>query len=762
MNLRTSLQPKTGTTLRRCLCWVALIALVECAIFNLPFWESFSASTDSASYLNAMGSGLQRQSDGSLKVTDPSNAYLDTVSDGTSPFLRLDGIGKDMGQATRDGKTKTMNSFHVRVEINGKLVSTTSVSTDVPASLYLRVGRGSAVRVWIMEEQGSIVNCTAVRANIHVPFRFDWWRVAFMAALAALFEAWRPGSKLWRVTLDTKDGAQRKVFAGYALIVVAMASYTIIKAVLHTPPLRFHDPGNYTYDFDQYGHLADSLIHGRTWLDLPVPDALKKAANPYDPSIREALLDRGVTPIYWDYAFFKGHWYTYFGVLPALLLFVPYRLVSRLVVPGGRMLPSAAAVAFFMCLFLIFAALLVIRIIESIAPKTSLAAASMAVTLLVLGSNAAYLIFRMNFYSVPFAASLMFSVIGLWFWFGAGGKTVRHAVTIGSSPAVSWPHLAAGCACVAANLGCRPPFALTALLGIPLFWPQLKALAEGFTSGVSTRLHCSGIHHQPTHSGHAHDAIVVVAAVLVPTFAMVLPICTYNFSRFGSPINFGDHYQLTVADMTSMRNPVGNWLPTLGYYLFLPLRFTAQFPFIALNPMPLGHWSYTEPMIGGIITLCPLLLTALATPLICKRTGQRRCCIALSCCLFLAFAQLLIDTVRGGLAWRYMTDSGWLFALAALPTMLAALPSSPDIRMTDDLQMSYGTGLWNRVQHWIRPTPHHTAAVRVKALRLLIALLLVFSMAMTLLSMFVPGRDDALQRNDQVLYHAMQSWFSLL
>lgn len=56
---------------------------------------------------------------------------------------------------------------------------------------------------------------------------------------------------------------------------------------------------------------------------LDVPDALRDADNPYDVTTRQQLLADGVSPVYWDYAFFNGRWYSYFGVVPALLLFGP-------------------------------------------------------------------------------------------------------------------------------------------------------------------------------------------------------------------------------------------------------------------------------------------------------------------------------------------------------------------------------------------------------------------------------------------------------
>ncbi|MFR5301816.1 MAG: hypothetical protein ACLTGO_09030 [Bifidobacterium scardovii] len=47
-------------------------------------------------------------------------------------------------------------------------------------------------------------------------------------------------------------------------------------------------------------------------------------------------------------------------------------------------------------------------------------------------------------------------------------------------------------------------------------------------------------------------------------------------------------------------------------------------------------------------------------------------------------------------------------------------------------------------------------------MRLAVMLVLLFSLAIMVLSCFVPGRDDSLVRNNPALFHDVQSWFTLL
>ena len=66
-----------------------LIIIFECSIGNLPFWNSVTGSTDSAAVHNTLGSGIKRIKTGGLIITDPSEAYLEVTSDGSSPYILL-------------------------------------------------------------------------------------------------------------------------------------------------------------------------------------------------------------------------------------------------------------------------------------------------------------------------------------------------------------------------------------------------------------------------------------------------------------------------------------------------------------------------------------------------------------------------------------------------------------------------------------------------------------------------------------------------
>lgn len=721
----------------------AIIAGMECIVFNLPFWRTLGASTDTNAVHNTLGPGLVRTDDDMLTVTDPTKAYLELAADGTSAYLRIDSPSHDTidavheqaeaeSRANGDKKVfKPLDTIHVRVDVNGSTGQAISMNPGTSRSHYVKAVGAGTVRIWIQEERGAIVPITDARANVHVPFAIDWIRVAAMAALALLVAIWRPGSRLWRITFDPSSTRQRLAFAAIAAIPTLAIGASTIWQLTHAMPLAFHTAGGYTYDFDQYGHVADSLIAGRPWLDLDVPGQLAQSTHPYDVPTRLKLLEDGVSPMYWDYAYYEGHWYSYFGVLPAVLLFVPYRLVT------GQMLPTAAAEQFLVLLFIIFFSLLVLRVIHRVMPKTSLAAASLITVNALLGAQVGYLAYRTNFYQVPFAASLALTSLGLWFWLGADTSS-RPLIPsdrwqAGDAQPLSLPRLAVGALCIAANFGCRPTFALTALLAIALFWPQIRAMISDLAHRRITML----------------KALRAPLAMVIPALVVVIPLMLWNKVRFGSLTDFGNAYQFTVSDMTRYATPIADMPATVWYYLFLPVRFVRNFPWLAVSPAPMPVWGYYEVMVGALFTATPLMLLALVLPFLHKLEmhGMRRWLMS---CLALAGVLVVFDSYVGGLGWRYSADFGWLVALASIPGLLWLVNGrEPSTSLAGANDAASGDGI-------ARVTPWRWL------MRWTVLIVLIWTLAVAILGCFAPARDDAMLTNNAALWHQVQSWFTLL
>lgn len=429
-----------------------------------------------------------------------------------------------------------------------------------------------------------------------------------------------------------------------ALLVVCFLGVGVLNNASAVYQGTSYDPSIRHYaDHDQYARLADALLHGSVSLDLPVPDELAELENPYAFENRDAIQDGGNVPIFWDHAFYEGKYYCYFGVVPAVLLYAPYQLIT------GSWLATPAAVAFLGSCFLVCAALLLYRVARRyFARSATTGSLVLALLFMFAGSNVVYLGFVPTFYSVPILTSMVFTMLGLWFWMGArreGSSGGAH----GGVTLSAW-HLAAGSACMALNLGCRPQFMLACFLALPLFWREITRERLLFSrAGLGSTL-----------------------AALVPFVVVFAPLFAYNYVRFGSLLDFGSFYNLTGFDMIGYNQ---SWRLTpvlLFYYLLQPFNLSGSFPFVQATDLtyPVG-WAPFEPMYGGYFWLVPCALLVLALPVVRRELKQRNLWGVSLLMLLFAAVVLVADARTAGITQRYFSDFGWYLMLVAAFVLFA-------------------------------------------------------------------------------------------
>lgn len=521
-------------------------------------------------------------------------------------------------------------------------------------------------------------------------------------------------------------------------------------------------------DTDQYARVADALLHGRVSLDLPVDEGLAALDNPYDFEARYRLCSEGAV-IYWDYAFYEGSYYSYFGVVPAVLLYMPYQVLT------GSWLPTPEAVLVLGLLAVVSLALLTVRVARRCLGETATPASlALAVVLVFGGSNVVYLVFVARTYSVPILASLALTALGLWLWMGA-----RRTSSDGSGTRLSCWRLAAGSACMALNLRCRPQFVLACALAIPLFWDEI-ARKRTLLSGSSVRQTC---------------------AALVPFAVAWAPLLAYNFARFGSVFDFGSSYNLTGFDMTAYEQPLGTLAYLLYGYLAQPPSFTGAFPYVsAAGGLGVGDllaggvavavlvgvvavrlvacakagrvpvcliavgacvvvvlaagavfvlcrfddvrgaaavlfdglfgFAPREPMFGGYFWLVPAALLVFAVPAVRPELSQRGLFGFAVMLPAIGAAALVVDAHVAGITQRYFSDFGWCLMLASVLVLLA-------------LQARWGG-------EGVR------GAAKVRAGAVAVALCLVFSAVVGGLTLLSPERYDSLAEKSPELYAAVE------
>lgn len=290
---------------------------------------------------------------------------------------------------------------------------------------------------------------------------------------------------------------------------------------------------------DMYSQgLTDALLSGQVKLKAEPSEALLAMENPYDESERTAkMLERDIDYIM-DAAYYNGSYYVYFGVIPALLFFVPFKWMT------GSYLSIEFAVFLLFCIYIIFLNLLFIRCVRKNLPDAPFGMYLFGVLLLDAGSMALCFVSRAKFYELVYAAGLAFSAIGMYLLFEAWWKE-------------KWNYflLFFGGLFLAMAVGCRPTMVLYSFMLVPCLIRRLQKRAF-------------------------RENVIPLAVLAVPYIFIAAVLMWYNAARFGSVFNFGQNYQLTVTDMAKDSYKISTLPWCLWFGMFQPLNVTAQFPFV--------------------------------------------------------------------------------------------------------------------------------------------------------------------------------------
>lgn len=397
-------------------------------------------------------------------------------------------------------------------------------------------------------------------------------------------------------------------------------------------------------DYSQYNHLANSILDGKTYLELPVPSWLKHMDNPYDAGLRLELAKETGEPYYWDYAFYKGQYYCYFGVLPALIAFVPYKFVT-----GTDLRTDIAALLFAiaaMCAMGYF----LYQLVKTNFKKISRVPFAALLVMLITGTGVITQVFIPFFYALPPLSGLACVFLGLGLWVSArrpeGGMSLAH--------------LAGGSLFVSLSLGCRPQMFLAMLLAFPLFWHEIFKTREFFSK----------------------RGMLPTLAMCIPCVCVVGGAMWWNWVRFDSPFDFGAAYNLTGFDMTAKAEAgmsTAALLSALYFYVLAVPNPIREFPFFEPIPKPKFAESIAvEPFYGSVVSFTPAVLSVLLLPFVHKDLRHKHLLGFCWCSIALAIVLLLISPQVASVSMRYFSDFAWALLIPAACVWLQLIEASKD------------------------------------------------------------------------------------
>ena len=463
---------------------------------------------------------------------------------------------------------------------------------------------------------------TGVALNAPVPYRFSLLRFAVLL-LPALFIAAVACFGWHRVLLDRRRPAHKAAYIAAA--VLCMALVLVVNGLCQPfDSTRFPYTRALEYPFEkdayQYRSLAhavlyDALARGQTRVAVEPDEALLALENPYDPTAR---LEAGVETMF-DYALYDGQYYAYFGLTPVLTFYAPYRLVMGY-------LPSYTAAACFFALLTVAAAFLCVwEALRRFAPQAPLLLACLGAAAVALGGNALMLLACADRYHLAIGCMQAFFFLTLWAAFAACRQKKRLPRAL--------------------------LFILCAVFTVLLVWSRATGAlaAAGWVAPLFVLVLLNKKH---TRREKAADAL----SFLLPLLAGAAAIMAYNAARFGSPLEFGQAWQLTLEDIHYNRVALRDLGQAVYAYFLQGLRLSPQFPFVSPDAAfvnTTGNWFYHTVNAGALtmpVTWGLLLIFALP-----EKAKRGKLAVYL-CAVLITLPVALADFDIAGVAHRYVCD----------------------------------------------------------------------------------------------------------
>ncbi|MBO5897280.1 MAG: hypothetical protein J6Q83_08265 [Clostridia bacterium] len=607
-----------------------LVTGAELSVFNVNYYSTKNYTPE-----NITGKAIEcPQADGTLMF--PTGEAID--------LLEINKETKNV-QFTLgdDAPLSTKVTIHITDDANKYLLKTPqrTIYSKIKSSQSINLHTAGISETLSIQFDGKETYIPVKDISINVPrdFDFSFTRVAVLIGLIMLLYIFRPSSPIYGYTLDKAKDILPALTVGF----VALQVLVIITTSTMNPAfwgISYSD-GEYvvhslsTAHHNQYDELAQAILQGKTYIDNnDVPQSLKEMENPYDRVARYYNEHATGDKYGWDVAFFNGHYYVYFGIVPLLLMYLPCRLLFE------APFPSALGIVIFAILFSIAVFKLLGLICEKYFKKTSVGTYLLLSMAFINCCGAMFLVKRPDFYSVPIITGMTFIVTGLYLWLK--GRDCTRGQNL---------YFLLGSLCCALAVGCRPQFVLLSALVIPVFIGY-------FFKNM----------HIKEKSG-----IFNLVALGIPYVVVASGIMYYNYIRFGSPFDFGSAYNLTTNDVTRRGFVMGRTGLGLFTYLLQPPQITGVFPFLKAVSVDTNYVGRTvmEKCFGGMITSLPLLWFSFALPKV-KDVLREKKLLLFSCMLFaLSIVMVIADTQAGGLLQRYYSDFGFTLFLGAVLVILA-------------------------------------------------------------------------------------------
>lgn len=361
---------------------------------------------------------------------------------------------------------------------------------------------------------------------------------------------------------------------------------------------------------DPYKLLTESLIKGSVKIefDNTSKQVLSNLDNYQDYSERS---EKGVRYLF-DFAFYNGNYYCYYGIVPVLTILLPIALIF-----GEYLSSNVICIVYsFMCIILLQ------RIYKKLIAKYNInfkfSTEIIGFLVLFLSTGLFVLMGSANFYQAADLCGIAWGLFATYLILLLDNNT-RIKLKI---------------------------------FFIGLFFGLMVCSRPIFVLYIIPILVCLFKYIMHDKKIEIKRAIAFVVPIIIIAIAQMY----YNYVRFDNILEFGQFYNLTINNTADQNMDLGRAIEGTIAYLLNPPEFTMQFPFIdTKNPIVMnGNNIYVENVLG-LIWFSYLWIFFFSKKIINKSKSNTLKWLSISL-LLLTIIMCSVNTCLAGMNQRYLVD----------------------------------------------------------------------------------------------------------
>ncbi len=431
-------------------------------------------------------------------------------------------------------------------------------------------------------------------------------------------------------------GGMAALFLAAIISIFAIPGDSLVSYPIATSDLYAHTSGS-TGKTDIFVSMFDAFKKGRISLDLEVDPALAALSNPWDPGERSAAK----VTYYWDHAFYKGQYYSYYGPMPVLLVSFPFYFLS-----GCKYALTAFGLELIGMSFLIPAFLLLMLEVFSLVQKKInwpqyclFSFVGLVTSMMIMTATWKDGSCHEAIYHVPDIYGLAF--FDLFFFFALRAYRNKNRRTI---------DLAFSGLFFVFLIFSRPNLFFVLIAVAPFFFGML------FDKEVPTKKKI--LQFSPLF------AILLIGGVVA---------CYYNYARFDSIFEFGQSYQLNVTDQRHLTYSASKILPTFFHFYCQGGIFYNEFPYMSCSVIRYNFETTSmAPYVSGYYGILgvPMFISTFLSPFVFRKETRKALSISMILYPVMLFVFAFTTYSKAGICARYLIELYHLATIGSLFTIL--------------------------------------------------------------------------------------------